>query len=283
MNEHDTDTFARFARRFAGIEAEIQDPPALGRVRDGAVRLRRNVRSMSSVLAALAVVVVILVVAPFILSGPTDAPTSSVPATVGSASTPTPLVTTSPAPTGAAVVPLLPLAPLVPLDPVPAPEGLPGPCVTTETIDDRATTTIEQDTRMASAVLVGTVTGVGAARWNTADGLPPADPHPSASSVVRLLRVQVETVVKGAAGPVVTASIPGGVIVCDQFFVSWIPRSVEVGGRYVFFLGGTTRIGPESVSGVSQMWPIEGDQVSTRFEGQVSLATLIERATAAAR
>lgn len=272
MNEHDTDTFARFARRFAGIEAEIQDPPALGRVRDGAVRVRRNVRSMSSVLAALAVVVVILVVAPFILSGPTDAPTSSVPAAVGSASTPTPLVTTSPAPTGAAVVPL---------DPSASPEDLPGPCLTTGTIDDRAITTLEQDTRMSSTVEVGTVSGIGATQWNTADGHPPADPHPDAFAVVRLVRLEVETVVKGEPGPVATVSIPGGVIGCNLFFVSWFPRDVEVGRRYVFFLGSGARYWPGGVSGVWQMWPIEADQVRTSFEGLVPLATFIERATAA--
>lgn len=375
MNERDADTFARFARRFTQVEAEVKDPPPLEQVRrDTTVRLGPIHRSMASAAGAVALVVIAVSLVPFIAGGITAPPVPSSPATSGSSSTPPPSASSADPvmvsgpdwsatcgevepvvcegvaalaqnnlgrarPSGVLTVQARPVCPpvshrydptlcwqvyspvsngtvcmviakrsdeggygqvagdvpgrqsqpsdvpgcpsgtaLVPLDPSPPPERFTGPCGGHYEIYDRFATTIEQDVRWASTVLVGTVTGVGKAQWNTPDGDPPKRSNPRPP--LRLLRVEVETLIKGTTAGVTTLWITGGVIGCHSFGSSEIPVEVEVGSRFVFFLADarSARRGLESVPGVAQMWPVEGDQVRTRVEGVVPLLTFIERA-----
>lgn len=269
MNERDPETFARFARRFAQIEAEVKDlPPFDGARRGATVRLRPSRHSISPAIAVLALVVAVAALAPLIAGGPIAPPTSSFPVVVGGSSAP-PLSTPSPAPTEVA---------LVPLDPASPPDELAGPCSSVVRIAYRAATTIEQDAARSSAVVIGTVTGVGKAQWNTPGGRAPNGPNVGPSLVMRLLRVDVETVVRGSTTTVITVWIPGGVIGCHGFY-NYGFGDPQVGSRYVFFLDGKMpRTTLEGVVGAWQMWSVEGDRVVTSFEGRVPLATLIERA-----
>ena len=170
---------------------------------------------------------------------------------------------------------------LVPLDPASPPKVPLGPCQTVVAIDDRLLTTIEKDAANATAVVIGTVTGVGNAQWNTLGGLQlngnPSEP----SQVFRLLRVNVETVVKGSVPEILTLWIPGGDIGCHGFWGGMRGEGrPEVGSRYAFFLQATApRTDLPGIDQAWQIWSIDGDRVTTTFEGSVPLSTFIERAS----
>lgn len=268
MNERDTEAFERFARHFARIEADVKNPPPFGRAQSSAHLGPR--RSMSPAIGLLALVVAVVTLAALIAGGRIAQPTSRLPAADGGPSAP-PLLTPSLAPSDAA---------LLPLDPTSPPEPLTGRCESYSTIFDRLITTIEQDARASPAVVVGTVTGIGHAQWNTPDGRPPQRPDIDASRVLRLLRVGVETVVKGSAPTVVRLWIPGGVIGCNRFGMGGFPSVVDVGSRYVFFLGDIPpRTKLDGSIGVQKMWSVEGGLVATDADGRVTLAALIARAS----
>jgi hypothetical protein len=262
------ETFERFARRLADIEAEVKDPPPLGVAGAGtAIGLRPSVRSISRALAVATVVVVAAAVIPFIAGGRTSPPISSSQVGLGGSISPSP-ASPSPTPTGQG---------LPPLDPARPPEEPSGPCINQVTVFDRMRTTIEQDASRSIAVVIGTITGVGKAQWNTPDGRPRGGSDLVASRVLRLLRVDVETVAKGSTPKVITVWIPGGLIGCHGFFIGDFgdPR---VGSRYVFFLGGSAPSARlDGVTGAWQMWFVEDDLVQTSFDGRVPLATLITR------
>jgi hypothetical protein len=172
---------------------------------------------------------------------------------------------------------------LVPLDPASPPVVPTGPCEIVQTIVDRMVTTIEQDAGSASAVVIGTVTGVGQAQWNSPGGIRPneASTHVGPSLALRLLRVNVETVVRGSESPVLTIWIAGGEIGCHGYRggVLGVERP-EVGSRYAFFLqAAAPRTDLPGIDQAWQIWSINGDRVTTTFEGSVPLATFIERAS----
>ena len=178
----------------------------------------------------------------------------------------------------------------LPLDPPAPPAEAEGPCGDTRGIIDRfAPTTIERRVRgSAGAVLVGRITEVGMAQWNTPDGTPPDRPYVSNTGVFRLVRVWVEAVVKGAAPAQVAVWIPSGEIGCRRFMPALVPFDLEIGARYVFFLGGAFLGGadqekPNGVLGVAEMWAVDDDGVATPDEGRVPLRTFIERAFLASR
>jgi hypothetical protein len=257
----------------ATIETEVKDPPPLGvaRLAHGGdnIGLRIANVSIARLMAVLVLIVGVAVAAPIVGGGPSTPPTSTAAAVV-------PGMSPSPAPSEVA---------LIPLDPATAPSDLPGPCQTVVTMDDRALTTIEQDAANATAVVIGTVTGVGKAQWNTALGDRPNGNSTGPSQVFRLVRVDVETVVKGSAPTVLTLWIPGGEIGCHGFWggIRGIGRP-DVGSRYAIFLGSAASRTRRLLPGVVpawQIWPIQGDRVTTEFEGSVPLATFIERASIA--
>jgi hypothetical protein len=83
MNDHDSDTFARFERRLAAIESEVQDPPpyeARAVVTPGKMRFKR---SLAPMLAVAVVAAVVVVVGPF-LAGNRSTGNGSTPGTVDS-------------------------------------------------------------------------------------------------------------------------------------------------------------------------------------------------------
>lgn len=85
MNEHDDDTFAGFARRFARIESEVKDPPALRRVR-GASAPSVARWSLTGLTTVLALVGAIAVLGPFIAGRSSGLPTSTSPVVIGATS-----------------------------------------------------------------------------------------------------------------------------------------------------------------------------------------------------
>jgi hypothetical protein len=277
MNEPDEMVFERLARRLSGIEAEVKDPPPFGVERraqaGGNIGLRAANLSTVRLMAVLVVIVGVAIAAPIVGGRPSTPPTSTAAAVVPG-TPPSPAVSPSQAPSDAA---------LVPLDPATAPTDLPGRCQTVVTMDDRALTTIEKDAANSTAVVIGTVTGVGKAQWNTLLGDPPNGNATGPSQVFRLVRVDVETVVKGSVPAVLTLWIPGGQIGCHGFWggIRGIGRP-DVGSRYVLFLGDAASRTRRVVPGVLpawQIWSIDGDRVTTDSEGKMPLATFIERAS----
>ena len=268
MSEHDAETFARFARRFRAIEGEIGDPPPLGWSAGGNPSRPRS-RYLLPATAVIALAVVLVVLSPLLAGRNDPLPGASGSAAGGGATTPSaPAPSSSPSASGP-----------VSLDPLNAPEELPGPCLNHTTAFDRARTTIEQDAAMSSVVVIGTITEIGDAQWNTTDGRAPQGPDIEPSQVLRLLNVKVENVVKGTAPSVLTAWIPGGQISCHGFAMGGF-ADAQIGGRYVFFLNGTQpRNGISGVSGAWQTWSVEQDSVVTSFEGNVPLDVFVERAS----
>ena len=383
MNESDDRTFERFARRLAAIEAEVKDPPPFSTARGGGpVLLRPGRRSISGLVAALAVVVAVVAVAPLISNRPPLPPTSSQAAVVGGSNGPARSASPSSSPSATSIMvdkwpascvgvepdvcqrvaalainnlarnqpsgpltvvsrPVCPLVPdwadgtrcwqvytpllpgtvcmviakrsaddqygqvagdepgratspgdipgcppdeaLVPLDPASPPEDVPGSCQTVVVMEDRALTTIEQDAENSTAVVIGTVTGIGEAQWNTPLGDRPTGTSIGPSQVFRLIRVDVRTVVKGSVPTVLTLWIPGGQIGCHGFWggIRGSGRP-DVGSRYALFLGNAASRTRRALPGIVpawQIWSIEGDIVTTTFEGRVPLATFIKRAS----
>jgi len=266
MNERDTDTFARFGRRMALIEAEIKNPPRLDVSQIDRYAVRKPASRRAPALAGVALVVAVVVVASLIADR-RPAPSATVPAGAGDSSG-VPAATASSVPSVAA---------LVPLDPASSPEEPTGPCLSHTTVYDRLRTTIEQEANMSSAVLVGTVSAIGKAQWNTEDGRMPSSEQLEPSQVMRLVRVGVEIVVTGTATGIITVQIPGGLIGCHGFYVGLFAEP-KVGSRYLMFLGNVDAGSTEGVVGAREVWAIEGDMVSTAFDGFLPLATVIERA-----
>lgn len=268
MSEHDSETFARFARRFRAIDAEIGDPPPPS-WHAGSTPSRLRSRSVLPATAVVALVVALAVLSPIFAGRDGPPPTASGSAVGGVAPT-SPAPPSSPIPTESS---------LVPLDPLTAPEELPGPCLNHTTVFDQARTTIEQDAARSSVIVIGTVTDIGKAQWNTTDGRAPQDPDIEASRVLRLLRLNVEDVVKGTAPSVVTLWVPGGQIGCHGFTMGGF-ADAQVGRRYVFFLNETPP--RKAISGASaawQTWSIAGGTVVTSFDGNLPLDVFIKRAS----
>lgn len=126
-------------------------------------------------------------------------------------------------------------AELPPLAPEASIEPPPGKCSNYVRLVDGPIETIDFLTAVSSDIVVGIVTGVGPARWNTADGEVPRDEHDIGSSVVRLVRVDVDEVVAGDADKTITLAISGGSIGCHNFATAGQAEPV-VGQRLVLFL-----------------------------------------------
>ena len=86
MNDQDRDTLARFERRFAGIEAEVKDPPVLDLGRGTVSGATRTARSFAVAIAVVAVVVAAVALGPTIADDRSTGPGSTVGAVIGSAS-----------------------------------------------------------------------------------------------------------------------------------------------------------------------------------------------------
>jgi hypothetical protein len=270
VTERDDETFDRFARRLGQIEAEVKDPPQLdaGSRFDAGERSRLTRRSSLRSVAVIAGVAAIVVAAAFIGARPTTGPSASVQAAVDDPSSPPPSIGSAAASEMA----------LVPLDPASPPEEPPGPCQTVMVLTDRMRTTIEEDAARSSAVVIGTVTGVGRAQWNTPNGARPNGANIGPSLVMRLVRVHVEIFARGRAPLPITVWVQGGQIGCHGYWTE--VGDIAVGSRSAFFLVPTApRPNVPDVQEAWQVWSISGDQVSTEFEGKVPLSTFIERAS----
>lgn len=77
MDEHDNDLFARFERRFHGIEADVKDPPPFDVAKHSTHRLARTRASLAATLAVVAMVVAIVAFGPLISGDRSAGPGSS--------------------------------------------------------------------------------------------------------------------------------------------------------------------------------------------------------------
>jgi hypothetical protein len=96
MDDRDRDAFERFARRFAGIEAEVGDPPPFAARRGVMAGTRRRPRGLAAAAGVVALVVLVAVLGPRLASQLTPAPMASGLGAAASAWTPTPSPTMPP-------------------------------------------------------------------------------------------------------------------------------------------------------------------------------------------
>jgi hypothetical protein len=260
MTVHDNDTFDRFAERFARIEPLVADRPATG--------ARRSSRSPGApaALATATVVVVAAIVLGGVLLGGRFGP-------------PGPASITGTMPPASSDLPSAGPVALVPLDPVDPPAELPPPCLSHTTVFDRLITTPAEDAANSRTVLIGRVSGVGGGQWNTATGRPPGHDHPDGFSAFRLVRVEVESVVRGVPAPAaITVWILGGRIGCHQFSVGDFRAEIAIGERYILFLrDAAPRTGLTSVVEAWQMWSIDGRSVDTTFAPDLPLEEVLDQ------
>jgi hypothetical protein len=164
----------------------------------------------------------------------------------------------------------------MPLDPSPPPEAAEGPCGTTVQVVDRLVSSIETAVGASPTVVIARITGIGDARWNTPDGRAPARSAVTSTGVIRLVQIDVGSVLKGMTPVDLTVWVPGGEIGCHRFTPGLIP-DLAVGGQYVMLLdGGAAAASPDGVGGVSEMWEVEDNRVATPFE-VLPLSEFMER------
>jgi hypothetical protein len=268
MTDRDDDTFNQFAERFARIEPLVSDRP--------------TTRARRAAVVPFAVATVALIVAAVVFGGIAlgGRLASSGPAASGpvAAMTIAPTVGPSPVPSPPARESSDPVA-LVPLDPAKPPREIPPPCLVHGTTTDRLVTTPAQDATSSLTVLVGRVNGVGSAQWNTTDSQPPGQIDQDAGSVLRLVRIAVESTIRGVPVPaVITVWIPGGTIGCQQYLIGGFGSDIAVGDRYVVFLrSGLPRTGLSGVFQAWQLWSISGDFVATEFTPNLRLEELLDQ------
>lgn len=89
MNHDDSDTLARFHRRFAGIEAAVKDPPPFERRRATMLRLARTPRSLAVPIAIGAAVVTVVTLGSLLIGDRSIGPGSD-PGTAGETWSPSP-------------------------------------------------------------------------------------------------------------------------------------------------------------------------------------------------
>lgn len=209
-------------------------------------------------------------------SAASDEPRLSLPiAAPGSVATPTLAPTASTTSSGG----LLALEPAVSQAPPPDCDGR-------LEILDRAVPDTSWIAGWSSASVLATITEVGPAQWNTANGGPPTGGEISPLlDVMRLVRLTVEDPLTGEPTPdSLVAWLPGGTIGCASFSVlgGW-PLELNVGERFVFFL--QDDVNPASELGVPyvfSMWPVNHDGiVDTPSEGQLSIVEVADRLQAA--
>ncbi len=164
------------------------------------------------------------------------------------------------------------------------PQPLPGNCLNYASVTDGAAPTIDLITKVSSAAIVGTVTGVGGAQWNTADGLPPtAREELDAYHVMRLVNIDVSRTLRGAAMASLTVWVPGGAIGCSRFDSGEFPQTISPGDAFVFFLRAESpRTGATGVLRTGEMWPVATDgTVVTPVDGKLSLDQIASKIAAA--
>jgi hypothetical protein len=103
MNHHDADTLARFERRFAGIEAEVKDPPPSSRGRATMSRSSRTPRSLVVPIAVVAAVIAVVTLGS-LLTGDRSIGPGSDPSAAGEAASPSPGASPSLSPTAVSTV-----------------------------------------------------------------------------------------------------------------------------------------------------------------------------------
>ena len=247
MNDFDDDAvFDKFARRFRDVETIVKDPPPRHRALAGSGGTGGSgATSVSAGMLGLAAIVVVAA-----LAGPSIIQSTAVSQPTGAEDSSATQPTASSASLDAGI----------PLDPsFPAGE-LPGPCQRHVTITDALTTTIEDDARISDSVVVGSVIGLGHGQWNTIGGRVPADRHLTPDVVLRLVRVRVETVIKGAMPDVATFWLAGGVIGCHTFDGGLLPP-IDVGSRYVFLLDARNPSNGITALEARRALPVVGDMV----------------------
>jgi hypothetical protein len=168
----------------------------------------------------------------------------------------------------------------VPLDPVAPPEVPPGPCQRHIMTLEFADTTVEQDMEAASSVVIGSIEAIGAAQWNAAGGRAPTSRGEIAPTrVMRLVKISVEETLKGSASESIVGYVPGGQIGCHEFHLTGFPLGLRGGERFVMFMSNSApRTGLAGVAEVWQMWPVDGDTVTTR-DGKKPLSEILQANT----
>ncbi|MEP7379105.1 MAG: hypothetical protein ABI725_06020 [Chloroflexota bacterium] len=131
---------------------------------------------------------------------------------------------------------------------------------------------LERLARISAVMVAGTFGGYGPGRWNTPDGKRPTSEEYLDSTydvtIVRDVRISVETSVRGAPTDLEGAYVRGGEIGCDSIRYSHIPE-LEPGSRWLFFLnpGPVGDANSPVLTELLRAWPISAKNVVTTDAG----------------
>lgn len=167
------------------------------------------------------------------------------------------------------------------LAPATPPEELPGPCLNHDTMVDRVSPTIETVGRASSTVVLGKVVEVGPGQWNTPTGAAPEEDDWDALHVMRLVRFEVETSVKGDAPADLVAWVQGGTIGCHVFRNEEMPAAIAVGQRFALFATVQSPSANVAIPALraNQLWRVDAkNEVMTPVQGAVPVSTFAAEA-----
>jgi hypothetical protein len=133
----------------------------------------------------------------------------------------------------------------------------------------------------SSLIVVGTFKGYGPTKWNTADGTRPPQARlnrggNSNATILRPLKVKVDTTLKGDAQKMARAYALGGQNGCDEMVFPTAPELVA-GQRYLFFLWpvGDVDSDPKGDLAVGDAFAVAADGTLTRTtEAPIALDVL---------
>lgn len=158
-------------------------------------------------------------------------------------------------------------------------------CVTHRTTYDRVPPTLGQETSSASLAIVGTVSAVASARWNTSDGSAPAADVAAASTVYRLVTLKVDSAMKGNPGPSIQLRAPGGRAGCEAFIPDGVPVDINVGDKLAIFAQNLPALDANGANAptVVDAWLVGSDgTIQTPADGTLTVSSFTSKVTSAA-
>lgn len=157
-------------------------------------------------------------------------------------------------------------------------------CVTHVTSYDRVTPTVKQETSSASLAIVGTVSAVDAARWNTPDGAAPVASVTAATTVYRLVTFSVDSALKGSVGKSIQLRLPGGRAGCETFLPEGVPVDINVGDRLAIFVQNLPALDANGAPAPTAVdaWPVGTDgTIQTPADGTMTVSMFVSKVTSA--
>lgn len=132
---------------------------------------------------------------------------------------------------------------------------------------------------VSTLVIVGSVTSVGPAFWDTPNRARPTKIRPLRADIYRPITIALVSKIAGTASDSsVVGALSGGRVGCDVEEVKDTP-SVVAGRKYVFFLQplpDSAGVNHNDILFINDAWPVDASNVvSSSLEGKMRLADII--------